>query len=1206
MMRFRFWLLTSLLLRLPTAGFSQFAFYDSVHGLYWSQVAPPNGASLSNSQLVREGLGYLMDGAGNLHEYDASRPQPWRRLPQPGQYKIAAYFALEADDIWAAVEVPEVFKNVLYHWDGQFWTLAFSQNAYNITSVYFSSPQEGWLACGYGEVWHYLRGRWQREKFPAFTHVRNLEPAPDSSLYAVCRAPHQGALLRRWQGEWQLVASNLLMNSFTMSFTPSNRLIVAGTRLAPQRLTIGKLPVWSYPLCNVEFFSDGTGYGVDPSTIYAFEDTACTAIATSPVQLYEVRLFSKTFSWILGQESLVLMPKQHRPPALPLPRQPLPWSLLEVPVTHVYGLAVLQDRPTAPWRVHATVTYGSNVVLDPASFFPPLTKPRPGDRFPNQAPRLNLTGPENYTTRDSISGAVLPNFDQGVTTGDLNGDGRSDLIVTSMYGHPFVYFKSNREFYYDVTAFSGLKKWGSVRQRPMLATLFDAENDGDLDLFIACQYASNAFFVNDGRGRFTEVTQAVGLATTGGGVGGYAADFDGDGWQDLYVTCVSRTNLFYRNRGPDGSGLPRFQDVSATSGEACRQDLKESQGAAVADYDNDGDLDLFVCNRMSTSLLLRNEGNGTFKDVTAAAGLAHQDQSMGALFFDADLDGHLDLLVTNIGRNRFYKSRGDGSFVELSSQFADWDGARNLMEASKRLGGNSTGQLAVDLDDDSDLDVLIANYDIGMLALRNGIDRRRAGIAISLEGILSNRSAVGSRVFLYEADSTGSPERFVGQRLVEASSGFGCSPAKVAHFGVDSTKTYFARVYFPSGIMRELRGLRGGERRVVLELAGLGASVIKARRTLADLFLGFRSRERYLVLLLGVLVLFLLVKFGRKYWGVAGYDVPRLAWTFGLSYWSSLILWLAESQLVFIVRPLVIGTGLTLAAMFAIRLQRMHRARAASLEMLQVRLHAFDHGSVIHQLMNRLAFYLENLHSESTLTPAVREKLQQIARNTHSILKQEIEAILTYQYANNFAADLALGLERKWNQFRKLLHGLQRALQMDERPQPKVLAALQLGQEQLRAGIAELKQHLSAAYYADVPHVIAEVIQQRESGGLTLRPHPSIPRARIAAADLAYVLDELVSNSLRHLDGHPPQITFELHHAYDEVHLEVHDNGAGIPRELWEEIFKPGFTTKAQGRGGFGLYHIRKRVEKVGGKIFVAESQPGGGTTMRICLKAEI
>ncbi len=1206
MMRFRFWLCSAFLLGLSAAGFPQFAFYDSLHGIYWSQVAPPSGGSLSNGQLIREGLGYLMCESGDLYEYDASRPQPWRRIPQPGQYKIAEYFALEPDDIWAAVEVPEIFKNMLFHWDGHSWTPAFSQNAYGISDIYFSSPQEGWLACNYGEVWHYWHGEWQREKFPAFIHVSLLKPAPDGSLYAICRAPQQGALLRRWQGEWQLLSRDFFQNLPAMSFTPANRLIITEPSLVPRRLTIGKQTAWSYPLRNAEFFSDGAGYGVDLSTIYAFQDTACTAIATSPVQLSQVRLFSKTFSWILGTEGLVLMPQQHMPAAFAQPRPESSFQLLEVPVTRLYGLAVLQDRPAAPWRVHAIATYGPNVVFEPAAFFPSREKPHPGDRFPDHAPRLNLAGSENYTIRNSLSGVLLPNFDQGVTTGDLNGDGRSDLVVTSMYGHPFVYFKSNRDFYHEVTAFSGLKEWGSVRQRPMLPTLFDADNDGDLDLFIACQYASNAFFVNDGRGRFTEVTHAAGLTTTGGGIGGYVLDFDGDGWQDLYVTCVSRTNLLYRNRGPDHSGLPRFEEVSARSGEACQQDLKESQGAAVADYDNDGDLDLFVCNRMSASLLLRNEGNGTFKNVTAAAGLLHQDQSMGALFFDADLDGHLDLLVANIGRNRFYKNRGDGSFVEQSNQFADWDGARNLMDASRRLGGNSTGQLAVDLDDDSDLDMLIANYDTGMFVLRNGLDRRRSGIAISLEGILSNRSAVGGRVFLYEADSANRPAKLVGQRLIESSSGFGSSPAKIAHFGVDSTKTYFARIYFPSGIVRELRGLRGGGRHVVVELTGMGASVIKARRTLADLFLGFRSRERYLVLLSGALLLFLLVKFGRKYWGVAGHDVPRLAWTFGLSFWSSLILWLAKSQLVFIVRPLVVGTGLTLAAMLAIRFQRMRRARAASLEMLQVRLHAFDHGSVIHQLMNRLAFYLENLHTESAPAPAVREKLLQLARNTHSILKQEIDAILTYQYANNFAVDLAYALERKWNQFRKLLHGLQRALQMAEKPQPEVLAALRRGQEQIRAGIAELKQRLSAAYYVDVPAVIADVLQQRESEGLALRPHPAMPRARIAAADLAYVLDELVSNSLRHLDGRPAQILFELRHAYDEVHLDVRDNGAGIPQDLWEEIFKPGFTTKAGGRGGFGLYHIRQRIEKAGGKIFVAESRPGGGTTMRICLKAEI
>ncbi|MDZ7266016.1 MAG: FG-GAP-like repeat-containing protein [candidate division KSB1 bacterium] len=1203
--RFRSWLFCTLLLGPSVSCFPQLAFHDSVHGISWSQVEPPSSEDLEKSQLLREGLGYLMSSSGQLYEYDALRPQRWRALPTPGQgRRLKLYFALAPDDIWATVEVPEIYKELIYHWDGKSWSPVFDRNIYNSRVLYFSSAEEGWLTCDYGEIWHYWRGTWQREKTETFLHVANLIPAPDGRLFAFCRAPEQGALLRRGRHRWEVVLTGLPPNCQAFAFASPRELLIG--QETPLSFSADTLSLHTLPLSNLQFLSDGTGYGIsfDGRTIYALHRNTPVALVKSPLPVTEVRLWSRTFSWIVGSGGLLLMPTQGQSALFHAPAQNttvLP--PLELPVTRAYGVGVLQEAAGRPRWIYFVVTHAPNIALAADLIFPAVAPVRQKERFFDHAPALNIAGSTDYHSRHPQP--VRANYDQAIATGDLNGDGRDDLLVTSMYGHPFVYFKSTRDFYYDATAHSGLKQWGSILRRPMLPQLFDADNDGDLDLFIACQYASNAFFLNDGHGRFMEVTAAAGLTTRGGGIGAYAADFDGDGRQDLYLTCVNGPNLLYRNLGPDEKGQPRFQDISARSGDACRQEIKESQGAALADYDNDGDIDLFVCNRLSCNALLQNDGSGFFTDVTVRAGLADQEQSMGAAFFDADLDGHLDLLVTNIGRDRYYRNNGDGTYREFFKNF-DWNRPLNLMDASKRLGGYSSGLVTLDLNRDQTPDLIVANYDMEAMVFRNPPPRGRAALTIAVEGILSNRSAIGARVLLFETNPAGEAGRLVGQRLIESCSGYGSSPAKTAHFGVDFTTTYVARVYFPSGLVRELHGLRGGGHHLVTELSGMGASVIKAKRTLADLFLGFRSRERYLVLLLGALILFLLVKFGRKYWGVAAHEVPCLVWIFVLSFWSSLILWLARSQLVFVLRPLVIGTALTLAAMLVLRFQRMQRARPASLEMLQVRLHAFDHGSIIHQLLNRLAFYLENLQQESRLPPAACEKLLQIERNIRSLLKQEIEAILTYLYANSFALERAHVLEKNWQQFRRRLSGLQRSLQIGEMLQPALLAELRRSQEQIRTGIAELKQRLSAEYYTDVPAVIADLLQQRENSGLVLRPVPALPRARIAAADLAYVLDELVSNSLRHLDGRTPQITLELRHAYDEVHLDVCDNGAGIPPDLWEQIFKPGFTTKGGGHGGFGLFHVRQRLEKVGGKIFVAESQPGAGTTMRICLKAEI
>ncbi len=1195
------WMVTVLAFNWPAMLSAQFAFYDSLNGLYWSQIEPPSGEQFKDSQLVREGLGYLIGSSDNLYEYDDSRPQPWRRIPLLEQYTLMKYFALAPDNIWAVFDVPEIFKQALYHWDGETWSPAFSRNVYNIRDLYFVSAEEGWLACSYGEVWHYYHGQWQKEKIPTFIHVNHLAPALDGSLYAACEAPGQAALLKRSQGEWQMVSSEFATDFATMAMTPSQRFLLGNHNFISGRARFGSLEVWLTQMKSIQFLPE-FGYGVDPTTIYVFQDTAFTPIAQAPVELSEVRLLSKTFSWILGSEGMILMP--HPRPVSPFtsPASEQTFSVEVAPVSRVYGLAILPNQQSESLRVYGIATAGRNVVYD---FF--ADRKNVEKRFFDFAPKLNLAGSIAYPDRFSESGHTFANYDQGITTGDLNGDGREDMIVTSMYGYPAVYFNSGHDYYFDATVYSGLKNWGDVRQRPMLANLFDADHDGDLDLFIACQYRSNAFFVNNGRGRFTEVTREANVVTEGGGIGVYVADFDNDGWEDIFITRVNRGNLLYRNLGPHpATGLPRFRNVSDESGDACKPDLKQSQGAALADYDNDGDIDIFVCNLLENNVLLQNDGNGHFLEVTRAAGLGDNDQSMGAVFFDFDLDGHLDLFVSNIGANRLYKNDGNGGFVDCSKYLGNFKGAANLMEGSKRFGGYSTSALAADIDDDGDLDVLVGNYDTELFAYVNNIRRRAATIQITPQGILGNRSAVGAKVFLYESDTLQAANALVGSRLIESASGYGCSPKKVAHFVVDSLKTYHAKIVFPSGIIRQLPGLRGGERRTVAEVDGLAASIIKTKRTLADLFLGYRSRERYLVLLLGALLFGGLLLFGKTFWGIAVHDRPRLAAVYGVSFWTCLMVWFARSETVFVLRPLLVGAGLTVLAMITLRVKRLARARPASLEMLQVRLRAFDHGSLIHQLMNRLGFYAENVQAGAEMSPAMRENLMQVIRNTAAILKQETDAILIYQYANNFAIDLAYELEKNFNLFKKRLNQLRRSLTHSEILEKTTLSDIVRLQEQIRKTIAALKQRLSAEYYTDAAAVIKNLMQQRGHPGLQLQAATALPRARIAEADFIYVLDELFNNALRHSDGRPPEIICNIKHAYDELHIDVRDNGAGISENLWEEIFKPGFTTKKDGKGGFGLYHIRQRVEKAGGKIFVAESKPGEGATMRVCLKTEI
>jgi hypothetical protein len=186
-------------------------------------------------------------------------------------------------------------------------------------------------------------------------------------------------------------------------------------------------------------------------------------------------------------------------------------------------------------------------------------------------------------------------------------------------------------------------------------TVFDYDDDGDLDLFQANDHQFNFLFRNDGRGRFTEVGEASGVAANDRGIGtgsmhGSLGDVDGDGLIDLLVTDLSYGAL-YRNLG---NGV--YEDITRRSGLAGAFNGKGEWGAALFDFDNDGDLDVFSANGTAEELilqyplLLENDGTGRFRDVGAELSdyFARQRSGRGMAVWDFDDDGDLDVIVSHV------------------------------------------------------------------------------------------------------------------------------------------------------------------------------------------------------------------------------------------------------------------------------------------------------------------------------------------------------------------------------------------------------------------------------------------------------------------------------------------------------------------------------------------------------------------------------
>jgi hypothetical protein len=403
------------------------------------------------------------------------------------------------------------------------------------------------------------------------------------------------------------------------------------------------------------------------------------------------------------------------------------------------------------------------------------------EKIPHHNALFRNMGGWSFEDVSAGSGLDVAAWSNGVCVGDYDNDGRLDLYVTT-FGPNFLFRNNGDGKFADAAAKAGV-------QAPGWSTgcaFFDADADGDLDLYVA-RYVSatwadvpraqrtlvwrggpktmigpkgmigeaDLFFENRGDGIFMEATNAHGLtdAARAYGFGVVASDYDDDGWIDLFVANDTNPNFLYRNRGRG-----QFDSVGLASGVALNAEGRAQAGMGVdsADYDGDGRLDLIVTNfAHDTNTLYRNLDGRQFEDVTTAVGLAGPTfvrMGWGTAFFDADLDGDLDLFFAN---GHIYPDVDDHpklqeSFRQKNQLFLNRDA--RFVDVSETAGSglhvtqSSRGLAIGDLDNDGDPDLVISNMDGVPTVLNN---RQRTGhhwVAVQIEAPKGNRLCIGARV----------------------------------------------------------------------------------------------------------------------------------------------------------------------------------------------------------------------------------------------------------------------------------------------------------------------------------------------------------------------------------------------------------------------------------------------------------------------------
>jgi enediyne biosynthesis protein E4 len=386
-------------------------------------------------------------------------------------------------------------------------------------------------------------------------------------------------------------------------------------------------------------------------------------------------------------------------------------------------------------------------------------------------------GDDTFTDVTEKAGVPGTGYGLGCVWGDFDNDGFPDLFVTQ-YGRNVLYRNNGNGTFTDVTDKAGVAglESGSFHSG---ATFFDYDRDGYLDLYVGSYVAldpdgprycnigtvrsscppsaykgsSDALYHNNGDGTFTNVTRAANIFQPQGknlSVG--AADYDNDGWPDLFVANDGLAAYLYHNEHGKS-----FKEIAAPSGMAYSASggLMAAMCISLGDYDNDGSLDLYVSDfQGSSDHLWHNDGKGNFDEVSDEAGITgptHNVLSFGGGFFDYDNDGWLDLFIAN-GHvypeieqaspgtrykqvNSLFHNEGNGKFVETGT----------LTGISAQTPHAARGVGFADFDNDGFVDVLVANNGDPPLLLHNGGNGNHF-INFKLVGTKSNRDAMGARV----------------------------------------------------------------------------------------------------------------------------------------------------------------------------------------------------------------------------------------------------------------------------------------------------------------------------------------------------------------------------------------------------------------------------------------------------------------------------
>ncbi len=678
--------------------------------------------------------------------------------------------------------------------------------------------------------------------------------------------------------------------------------------------------------------------------------------------------------------------------------------------------------------------------------------------------------------------------------------------------------------------------------------------------------------------------------------GGAAADIDDDGKLEFFMANNYWDNLLFRLdeqlkiESLSPTLLPDAIKTSRSDGSKNQQQFAE--GAVFADLNHDGYMDIYVGRDGLANLLhiwkgnnFRNEAHSRYVDDSLA--------SEGFLIadFDNDMDWDIYLLHT-FTQNQLLVNDGHGYFYDGTSG------------SGLEYPGGAVGAACGDIDNDGDIDVVLADPYKGIRILRNNTDTPNF-LKLNLRGQPGNYSGIRSKIFLYQQSGKNGSDKLVFYHQIPFGDGFQFQAfPKQLHFGLRPGKSYKLKVIFSDGSVVQKSNVFAGQTVTILYphkklLKYLEAIQYKVQEPLLTYLRAFPSP-----FLIGIVVfLGLLINFLKNF--LFKSNIFKLIFVAGSTVLISLFFRdYRVISLYSIFLMSMLGAYFTEIVISPTRhFLHYYYVREASWDKLFDHLKAFHHGGIAINNLDRFIFLFQNLPDYHGNFLPYFQRINDACRvfiNQTSWQISELSYILKELHWNRSVIRRILHWRKALIKICVQINQSQPDRQLVESRIAKVLSLVKNLQQQ----IEQIYQTVLPHFQCNVIQTIKEVIDSKFADRqIELQSKlPANIHVMIKGYELGNIVADLIENGIRACpEGREYQGQISVFEKDDFIYVDVKDNGKGIPKSLYKKIFDKGFSRSSS--GGFGLFYAKETLARYGGAIFVLQSKSNLGTTMRLSLK---